>query len=262
MAMNRPADGDAAVTCRVLSYNIRYGGTRREAALAAVIGAAAPDIVVLQEATDPGVVARLAEAGAFAAWGSRPGYSTGFLSRVPVAHHAWHHPRASRHAFLEVVLEGTDVRVFGLHLSAWFSKWTERRRAREIRALLDGIREHQQGFHVIAGDFNALAPGELLEVARMPRWIRAMVWLSGRDIARDTIQVLLDEGYADAWRTLHPREKGYTFPTWDPHVRLDYVFTPQRYASRLTACEVVQAPELDVRAASDHLPLAVEIAAD
>jgi endonuclease/exonuclease/phosphatase family metal-dependent hydrolase len=247
------------VTWRLLSYNIRYGGTGRERALAAVIGAAAPDVVVLQEASDPRVVAQLAEAGAFAAWGSRPGYSTGFLSRVPVAHHAWHHPPASRHAFLEVALDGTDVRVFGLHLSAWFSKWTERRRAREIRALLDGIREHQQGFHVIAGDFNALAPGELLEVARMPRWIRAMVWLSGRDIARDTIQVMLDEGYADAWRTLHPREKGYTFPTWDPHVRLDYVFTPQRYASRLTACEVVQAPELDVRAASDHLPLAVEI---
>jgi exodeoxyribonuclease III len=255
----RAAGSDAVVTRRVLSYNIRYGGTRREAALAAVIGAASPDIVVLQEATDPGVVARLAEAGAFAAWGSRPGYSTGFLSRVPVAHHAWHHPRASRHAFLEVVLEGTDCRVFGLHLSAWFSKWTERRRAREIRALLDGIREHQEGFHVIAGDFNALAPGELLEVARMPRWIRAMVWLSGRDIARDTIQVMLDEGYADAWRTLHRARKGYTFPTWDPHVRLDYVFTPKRYAERLRACEVVREPELEVREASDHMPLVVEV---
>jgi endonuclease/exonuclease/phosphatase family metal-dependent hydrolase len=247
------------VTWRLLSYNIRYGGTGREPALAAVIGAAKPDVVVLQEATDPRVVERLAEAGAFAAWGSRPGHSTGFLSRVPVAHHAWHHPPSSRHAFLEVALEGTNCRVFGLHLSAWFSKWSERRRAREIRALLAGIRQHQDGFHVIAGDFNALAPGELLEVARMPRWIRAMVWLSGRDIARDTIQVMLDEGYADAWRTLRPGEPGYTLPTWDPHVRLDYVFTPQRYASRLQACEVIREPDPEVRAASDHLPLAVEV---
>jgi endonuclease/exonuclease/phosphatase family metal-dependent hydrolase len=247
------------VTRRVLSYNIRYGGTGRESALAAVIGTAAPDVVVLQEAIDPRVVARLAEAGKFVAWGSRPRYSTGFLSRVPVTHHAWHHPRSSRHAFLEVVLEGVDCRVFGLHLSAWFSRWSERRRAREIRALLDGIREHQHGFHIIAGDFNALAPGELLEVARMPRWIRAMVWLSGRDIARDTIQVMLDEGYADAWRSLRAREPGYTFPTWDPHVRLDYVFTPARYVDRLRSCEVIREPDVDVRAASDHMPLAVEI---
>jgi exodeoxyribonuclease-3 len=246
------------VTRRLLSYNIRYGGTGREAALAAVIGAAAPDVVVLQEATDPRVVQRLAEAGSFPAWGSRRNYSTGFLSRLPVAHHAWHHPRTSRHAFLEVALEGTDLRVFGLHLSAWFSSWSERRRAREIRALLDGIRQHQDGFHVIAGDFNALAPGELLEAARMPRWIRWMVWLSGRDIARDTIQVMLDEGYADAWRTLHPHDPGYTLPTWDPHVRLDYVFTPKRYAERLASCAVLTEPDV-VKQASDHLPLLVEV---
>lgn len=247
------------MTWRLLSYNIRYGGTGRDSALAAIIGAANPDVVVLQEARDPRVVARLAEAGKFVAWGSRPGSSTGFLSRFPIAHHAWHHPPASRHAFLEVALERTNCRVFGLHLSAWFSKWSERRRAREIRALLHGIREHQHGFHVIAGDFNALAPGELLEAARMPRWIRAMVWLSGRDIERDTIQVMLDEGYVDAWRTLHPADSGYTFPTWDPHVRLDYVFTPKRYAARLLACEVVRKPEGVLRTASDHLPLTVEV---
>jgi endonuclease/exonuclease/phosphatase family metal-dependent hydrolase len=247
------------VTWRLLSYNIRYGGTGRDSMLATIIAAAKPDIVVLQEATDPRVVARLAESSGFKAWGSRPGFSTGFLSRLPVAHHAWHHPPSSRHAFLEVTLDGTDCRVFGLHLSAWFSKWSERRRAREIRALLEGIREHQHGFHVIAGDFNALAPGELLHAARMPRWIRAMVWLSGRDIERDTIKVMLDGGYVDAWRVLHPEDPGYTFPTWDPHVRLDYVFTPQRYAARLQACDVVTEPAEVVRTASDHLPLVVEV---
>ena len=246
------------MTWRLLSYNIRDGGIARETMLAAVIEGARPDVVVLQEASDPRVVARLAEMGKFAAWGSRPGHSTGFLSRIPVEHHAWHHPRASRHAFLEVALAGTNVRVFGLHLSAWFSKWSERRRAREIRALLDGIRKHQEGFHLIAGDFNALAPGELLEVARMPRWIRAMVWLSGRDIARDTIQVMLDEGYVDAWRTLHPDKPGYTLPTWDPHVRLDYIFTPKRYVDRLVACAVVEEPDA-VKHASDHLPVLVQV---
>ena len=134
------------------------------------------------------------------------------------------------------------------------SKWSERRRALEIRLLLDGILKYQDGFHIVAGDFNAMAPGERLHVAQMPRWIRAMVWVSGRDIARDTIQVMLSANYADVWRKSHPTGDGYTFPTWGAHVRLDYIFTPEQYVSRLTECAVVtDAP--DAAAASDHYPL-------
>ena len=243
---------------RVLSYNVRFGGTGRERALASVIRAAAPDVVMLQEATDVGVVERLAALTELPHWGARANHSTGFLSRLPVASHAWHHPSASRHAFLEVELADPAVRLFGLHLSAWFSKWSERRRAREIRALLDGIHVHQDGFHVLAGDFNALAPDARLEVRHFPRWIRAMIWVSGRDIGRDTIQTMLDRHYVDAWRLLRAHEDGYSFPTWDPHVRLDYFFTPARYAARVTRCELV----IDVdaaREASDHFPLLVEL---
>ena len=246
------------MTLRLLSYNIRYGGTGHEEALAAVIRAVSPDVVMLQEATDPHVVSSLARDTGLAQWGSQPGYSTGFLSRVAVEHHEWHHPRGSRHAFLELALAGLGVRLFGLHLSAWFSRWSERRRAREIRALLDGIREHQHGFHLIAGDFNALAPGERLQVARMPAWIRAMILLSGGDIARETVQVMLDSGYVDAWRLLHPDDAGSTFPTWDPHIRLDYVFTPSRYTTRLTRCEVIREPA-EASTASDHFPVMVEV---
>ena len=245
------------MTLRLLSYNIRYGGAGREDALAAVIRDAAADVVVLQEATDPRVVARLAESTDMPYSASRPGYSTGFLSRAPMAAHAWHHPRGARHAFLEVVLPNDVGRVYGLHLNAWFSKWSERRRVHEIRALLHSIREHQHGFHVIAGDFNALAPGAPLNVDKLPRWIQAMVWMSGRDIARDTIGVMLEAQYVDAFRRLHPEDAGYTFPTWDPHTRFDYLFTPERYAERLVRCEVMR--ELpDVRAASDHFPLLIE----
>jgi endonuclease/exonuclease/phosphatase family metal-dependent hydrolase len=242
------------VKLRLLSYNIRFGGSGREEQLAAVIRATDADVVLLQEATDPVVVSRVAERARMPHWGSRPGHSTGFLSRVPVEKHEWIHPRGTRHAFLEVVLAECEYRLFALHLSAWFSKWSERRRAREIRSLLEGIREHQHGLHLIAGDFNALAPGEVLNAARMPRWIRAMVWVSGRDIARETIQTMLDEGYVDAWRHLHAGEAGYTFPTWDPHVRLDYVFAPARYSEGFTHCSVVTTP-LEAQGASDHYPL-------
>lgn len=243
---------------RLLSYNIRFGGLGREEALANVIRAAAPDLVMLQEATDAGVVARVAAAAGLPRWASQPAHSTAFMSRLPVAHHAWHRPAAARHPFLEVVLGDGESRVFGLHLSARFSKWSERRRAREIRALLDGIREYAEGFHLLVGDFNALAPGERLQVARMPAWIRALVWISGRDIARDTIQTMLDAGYADAYRKLQPDDEGYTFPVWDPHVRLDYAFLPQRYVDRVRSCEVVGTPD-EVTRASDHFPLLVAV---
>lgn len=247
------------MTVRLLSYNIRYAGRGRERALAEVIRSAEPDVVLLQEATDPSVIELLSRDTALPHWGSRPAYSMGYLTRLPLTHHAWHHPAKARHAFLELELEGVDCRFFGLHLVAWFSKWTERKRAREIRALLDGIRHHQHGFHLIAGDFNALAPGELLEVRRMPRWIRTMIWLSGREMSRETIQLMLDEGYVDAWRRLHPKGPGYTFPTWDPHVRLDYVFVPERDANRVAVCESLFTPPELVREASDHAPILVEV---
>lgn len=243
---------------RLLSYNIRYGGLGRETAIANVIRASEADVVVLQEATDARVVARIAESAALPSWGSRAGDSTGFLSRVAVSDHQWHRPRNARHPFLELVLFEGRLRVFGLHLSAWFSKWSERRRDRELHALLTDIREHQAGWHLLVGDFNALAPGERLRAEHMPRWIRTMIWLSGRDIARDTIQRMLDARYADAWRALHPHDDGFTFPTWDPHVRLDYVFTPEAYAGRISRCEVLRGIA-GVRDASDHFPLLVEL---
>lgn len=88
-----------------------------------------------------------------------------------------------------------------------------------------------------------------------------MIWLSGREIGRTTIEMMKSDGYVDAWRTLHSdleNETGYTFPVWNPHVRLDYVFTPSEYAGRFTACEVRRVPDT-VRTASDHFPLLVEI---
>lgn len=250
------------MTLRLLSYNIRFGGLGREQELAETITATAPDLVVFQEATHPEVIERLAEATEFPYWAARRNHSIGFLSRHQVEYHEWHYPAGARHSFLEIIPAGGEARVFGLHLSARFSKWDERRRTREIRALLDGIKRHQEGFHVLVGDFNTLAPGEALNIDRMPAWIRALIWISGRKLQRETIQLMLDAGYHDGYRTLHPDVKGYTFPTWDPHVRLDYVFVPKAFANRLLTCEVICEPKERVQAASDHCPLIAELAMD
>ncbi len=243
---------------KLLSYNIRFGGVGREEQLAAVIRAIDPDIVVFQEASVPRVIRQLAEETELGVWAANPGYSIGFISRVDVARHAWHHPAGSKHAFLELSPVGSSLRIYGLHLSSQFSNWSERQRDREIRALLRGIEAQRKDFHVLVGDFNTLAPGEVLESSRMPAWIRALIWLSGRDIRRHTIQTMLDEGYVDGFRRLHPIDRGYSFPTWDPHVRLDYLFVPEDHADKVQAIEVVK--EVDgVAQASDHYPLLIQL---
>lgn len=249
------------MTLRLLTYNVRYGGAGREAAIASVIRASEADVVVLQEATRPAAIEAIAGACGMRQWGARAGHSLGFMSRVALEPPRWHQPRGSRHAFLELAPAGTRFRVFGVHLSAVHSAWTERRRLRELRALLAGIRHQQEGFHLLAGDFNTLAPGELLDLRRLPLRLRPFVWLSGGRIRWRTIQEVLDARYLDAFRSLHPLDSapgspadpGLTFPTWDPHVRLDYVFVPEIHAGRVTACEVVRGA--GASAASDHFPL-------
>lgn len=243
---------------KLLSYNIRFGGREREGQIAEVIRHIDPDLVIFQEAIDPRVIGRLAKATKLTRWAAQQAHSIGYISRLDIAYHEWHYPIGSKHSFLEIVPDGTESRIFGLHLSAIFSKWSEAQRAREIRALLKGIELYQTGMHVLVGDFNTLAPGEILNTRNMPAWIRTLVWLSGRDIQRATIQVLLDANYSDGYRTLHPDVKGYTFPTWDPHVRLDYVFVPKGFTTRLQSCEVITEPAV-VRQASDHFPILAQI---
>ena len=157
---------------RLLSYNIRYGGRGREEAIAAVIRGCRADLVVFQEATSPAVIERIAGACGMRDWRAYDRQSLGFASRVPVAHAAWHRPRVSRHAFIEIVPEGEALRVFGLHLSAVHAAWTEQRRVYELRALLRSIHQHRDRFHVLAGDFNTVAPGDPFDTAKLPMRLR------------------------------------------------------------------------------------------
>jgi exodeoxyribonuclease-3 len=243
------------MSLRLVSYNIRYGGVGRESALANTLRALDPDVVLLQEATHPAVVETIARDLGMPAWGSRFGQSVGYLSRRPVVEATWHPIRGSRRTYLELVLAGPDVRVIGVHLSALHTNWTERRRVRELRALLVGLAGREKDA-ILAGDFNTLAPGEELDLSQLPRRLRVLTWLTGRTIRWQTVQIMLDAGFIDGFRMLHPDDAGHTFPTWRPHVRLDFVFVPGPWARRLLRCEVVKA---DDRPASDHYPLLAEL---
>lgn len=242
---------------RLLTYNILHGGTGRVDAIAQVINSCAPDLVLLQEATNPANVERLAAATGMADWQTFQRQSLGFLSRKKVSFFQWIRPRISRHAFLEVVPAGDELRVFGVHLSAVHAAWTERRRVLELRELLKSVDRHREGFHVLTGDFNTVAPGEEFNTDKLPFRLKPLIWLSGGSVRWRTIQTVLDAGYVDSFKLKHPDDPGLTLPTTDPHIRLDYVFVPHQYSTRVMACEVVRHPSA-VRA-SDHFPVVADL---
>ena len=248
------------MTFRLLTYNILHGGVGRTEAIAKAINGCAPDLVLLQEASDPSNVERLAAATGMAEWRAFRRQSLAFLSRRKVSFSQWVRPRISRHAFLEVVPAGDHVRIFGVHLSAVHAAWTEQRRVFELRALLRSVAHHKEGFHVLAGDFNTVAPGDLLDIRRLPLRVRPFMWLSGGSVRWRTIQAVIDAGYIDAFKTLHPEDPGPTLPTTDPHIRLDYVFVPQPHGGRLIACDVVRDPV--AVGASDHFPVMADFTVD
>jgi len=245
---------------KLLSYNIRFGGTGREDLLAEVIRRCEPDIVVLQEASSVDVVAMLSLQTGLEYWAATPGHSPAFLSRIKIERYEWHYDRALQRPFMEILPSGTNLRIYAIHLRATHSNYTERGRMREARALLRSIKEYRQGFHLLVGDFNTLAPGELLDMQRLPWRYRALAMVLGGRVTYRTIQIMLDEGYLDGYRRLNT-DHGFTFPTWDPHVRLDYVFVPAPFADRVRSCKVItDIPE--AAKASDHFPLLAEIELD
>jgi endonuclease/exonuclease/phosphatase family metal-dependent hydrolase len=246
------------VSLKVLSYNILRGGEGREKQIAAVISACAPDLVIFQEAYSAAVVAHLATACGMPHFAASAGHSVGFISKVPVASHVWRRVRWAKRAYLELVLSESGFRIFGVHLSAVHSNVTEQRRAYEVRALLKSVERHQAGLHLITGDFNTLAPDERLDMRRLPPHIRAFAFITGKTIRWVTVRMMLEAGYADAYRVLHPSGEGNSFPTADPHVRLDYAFVPEPFKDRVTRCDVMREVP-GARDASDHFPLFTEL---
>jgi endonuclease/exonuclease/phosphatase family metal-dependent hydrolase len=83
----------------------------------------------------------------------------------------------------------------------------------------------------------------------------------GALLPRAAVRSMVQAGYTDCLRTLHPRAGGFTCPSYQPAVRIDYIFATKGLAQRLTRCEVVgRSGELVAvaRRASDHFPLMAE----
>ena len=245
------------MTVRIVTYNIRKGGRRRRRSIAEVLVAIDADVVVLQEATDPTVARFVADALGSRVIINAPGRSVAVVSRL-AAEGRWHRMARAR-SFAEVDLPGLGVRVLAVHLSAGLSARGERRRLREVDRLL-AVAGAAPGPErtLIAGDLNAIAPGDVPDVAALPRWIRLLLRVDG-GIGTVVIERMLAEGFGDAYRACHPRVSGSTMPAVAPTVRLDYLLLGPGLQRAVTACDLAAVdPDLLVRA-SDHVPVVLEL---
>jgi len=83
----------------------------------------------------------------------------------------------------------------------------------------------------------------------------------GALLPRAAVRSMTQSGYRDCLRALHPRADSFTCPTYQPAVRIDYLFASAELAKCLVRCEVVgrigELAEL-ARRASDHFPVVAE----
>jgi exodeoxyribonuclease-3 len=115
----------------------------------------------------------------------------------------------------------------------------------------------------LVGDFNVM-PSDL-DVYVPERWRDDALF---RPEVRAAYQRLVDQGWTDALRTLHPGERVYTFWKYfrnafarDAGLRIDHFLLAPAIADRLVAAEVDRETR-DWEKASDHAPVWIEIADD
>lgn len=162
----------------LLTYNILAGGAPRLDAIEAVIRASGADLVALQEAQRPDVLealaTRLGMHHTLAHVSS--GWQVAALSRWPFEETRVHSGPGLPRALLEVVVApsgGARLRLFVTHLSAAFRQRRagEGLRLAELAGVLERMRAARETDepHVLAGDFNSLAPGERLRATMVLR---------------------------------------------------------------------------------------------
>ena len=114
---------------------------------------------------------------------------------------------------------------------------------------------------LIGGDFNVIP--EDIDCHKPSSWIHDALF---QPETRARYRALLDLGYSDAFRSLHPGEGGQ-FTYWDyfrqafEHnrgVRIDHFLLSPPLAGRLTGCEIDRAPRAQAKP-SDHTPIIVEL---
>ncbi|HEV7512675.1 MAG TPA: exodeoxyribonuclease III [Candidatus Acidoferrum sp.] len=114
---------------------------------------------------------------------------------------------------------------------------------------------------IIGGDFNVIP--EDLDCHKPSSWIHDALF---QPEPRARYRAMLNLGYTDAFRTLHPGEGGH-FTFWDYFrqafvhnrgIRIDHFLLSTQLAKRLVSCEIDKTPR-GAEKPSDHAPIVIEL---
>jgi exodeoxyribonuclease-3 len=254
---------------KIATYNVN-GINGRLPVLLRWLAEAQPDVVCLQELKAPQEkfpAAALHDLGYEAIWHGQSRWNgVAILSRVGTPHETRRglpdDPDPSQSRYIEAAVNG--VIIAGLYLPngnprpgpkfeyklAWFERLIE-----HAAFLLE-----TGAPAVLAGDFNVM-PTEL-DVYKPERWLDYALFAPE---VRSEYRRLLQQGWTDALRTLHPEEVVYTF--WDyfrnayarnAGLRIDHLLLTPSLAGRLRTVEV----DSHVRGwekSSDHAPVWIDL---
>ncbi len=254
---------------RIATYNVN-GINARLPVLLRWLEETKPDIVCLQELKSPDEKIpkkAIADAGYNAIWhGQKRWNGVGILARnleiEEIGRRLAGDLEDEQSRYMEVVVE--DLYISCLYLPngnpapgpkfdykmRWFERLT--RRAEELLAMDKPV--------IMTGDFNVM-PTEL-DVYKPERWVDDALF---RPEVRSAFHELVEQGWTDAVRKLHPGEVIYTF--WDyfrnayarnAGLRIDHFLLSPHLDSRLKAAGV----DTTVRGwekTSDHAPVWIEL---
>jgi exodeoxyribonuclease-3 len=171
---------------------------------------------------------------------------------------------ADSHArYLELTIEG--IRIVNIYLPNGNPVGTEKFAYK--LAWMDRLLEKMSAWRkedlpvLVGGDFNVIP--EDIDCHKPSSWIRDALF---QPEPRSRYRALLDLGYTDAFRFLHPGETGQ-FTFWDyfrqafEHnrgIRIDHFLLSSKLADRLQSCVIDRGPRAQERP-SDHTPIMVEL---
>lgn len=255
---------------KIATYNVN-GINGRLPVLVRWLAEAQPDIVCLQELKAPQErfpEAAIRSAGYDAIWqGQKSWNGVAILSRVGMPVETRRQlpgdPADSQSRYIEAAVSG--ILVGALYLPngnprpgpkfAYKLAWFDRLIAHAATLLDSGAPV------VLAGDYNAI-PSER-DVYKPERWLDDALFAPD---VRAAYARLLDQGWTDALRSLHPEATIYTFWDYfrnayarDAGLRIDHLLLSPQLSSRLVAADV----DRHVRGwekTSDHAPTWIKIA--
>ncbi|WP_137174246.1 exodeoxyribonuclease III [Massilia sp. HP4] len=252
----------------VVTYNVNSINSRLDA-LVQYLGEREPDVVCLQELKAPQEkfpLQAIQDAGYHALWhGQKSWNGVAILTREPAQEVQRGLPgddTDEQSRYIEAVYKG--ILVAGLYLPNgnpapgpkfdYKLAWMERLRLRGLELLAQGIPA------VLAGDFNVI-PTER-DVYKPERWVDDALF---RPETRAAFERLIDQGWLDSLRAIHPDETIYTFWDYfrnafgrDAGIRIDHLLLSPKLQPALKDAGVdkfVRGREKP----SDHAPTWVEL---